>query len=199
MDKDFWNDAYHQDPNQVVVADFFLDQELAGLPPGTALDLGCGSGPNALKLAGRGWSVVGVDWAEHAIELAMSAAQAQGLDAMFYVGDVTSWEPPAKFDLVISTYALPGGKDSKRALQTALKARAPGGTRLVAEWDSSMSEVWGLAKDELLSPAQIAKLLPELVIEKAVVRRLENAFSADDPRAHEGRSANVAFVRARKL
>jgi len=61
-----------------------------------------------------------------------------------------------------------------------------------------MSEVWGLAEDDLLSLAQIAKLLPGLVIEKAVVRRLENAFSADDPRAHETRSANVAFVRARR-
>jgi len=61
-----------------------------------------------------------------------------------------------------------------------------------------MSAVWGLSKDELLSPAQIAKLLPGLVIEKAEVRRLDNSFSADDPRAHETRSANVAFVRARR-
>ena len=162
------------------------------------MDLGCGSGPNALKLAEKGWSVVGVDWAEHAIELATRSAQEKGLDATFYVGDTTTWEPPAKFDLVISTYALPGGEDSKRTLQTALKALARGGTLLVAEWDKSMSEVWGFAEDELLSPEQIAELLPGLEIEKAEARRLENVFSADDPRAHKGTSANVAFVRARK-
>jgi methylase of polypeptide subunit release factors len=58
MDQGFWNDAYRQDPNQVMVVDHLLEQEL-GLLVGTALDLGCGSGANALKLAERGWSVVG--------------------------------------------------------------------------------------------------------------------------------------------
>jgi 2-polyprenyl-3-methyl-5-hydroxy-6-metoxy-1,4-benzoquinol methylase len=199
IDRDFWNDAYKQDPDQVMVGDHLLDQELEGLPVGTALDLGCGSGANALKLAERGWSVVGVDWAEHAIELAKRSAQEKGLDATFTVGDVTTWEPPAQYDLVISTYALPGGEDSKRALQTALKALAQGGTLLVAEWDRSMSEAWGFGEGELLSPEEIVELLPGVEIEKAEVRRLEHAFADDDPRAHGGSPANVAFVRARKL
>ncbi len=199
MDQAFWVDAYKKDPSQVEVADLILDEELEGLPVGTALDLGCGAGTNALELAGRGWSVIGVDWAEHAIELATRSAQEKGLDATFYVGDTTTWKPPTKFDLVISTYALPGGEDSQRTLQTALKALAQGGTLLVAEWDKSMSEVWNFAEDELMSPDQIAALLPGLEIEKAEVRRLQNVFSDDDPRAQEGSSANVAFVRARKL
>jgi 2-polyprenyl-3-methyl-5-hydroxy-6-metoxy-1,4-benzoquinol methylase len=198
MDRDFWNDAYKEDPTQVVVDDFFLDQELEGLPVGTALDLGCGSGPNSLKLAERGWSVVGVDWAEHAIQLATQSAREGGLDATFYVADTTDWQPPTEFDLVISTYALPGGKEGKRTLQTAQKALAPGGTLLVAEWDKSMAEVWGFAEDELLSPQEIVELLPSLEIEKAQVRRLENAFPLDDPRGQHGSSANVALVRARK-
>jgi len=199
MDQEFWNDAYIQDPSQVMVVDRLLDQELEGLPVGTALDLGCGSGQNALKLAEQGWSVVGVDWAERAVKLATRSAQEKGLDATFYVADITIWEPPTRFDLVISTYALPGGDDSRRTLQAALKSLAQGGTLLVAEWDKSMGEVWGFAEDELLSPEQIAALLPGLEIEKAEVRRLENVFpSHDDPRAHKGSPANVAFVRARK-
>jgi len=198
MDQDFWNDAFTQDPDQVMVADHLLDQELETLTAGTALDLGCGSGQNALKLAERGWSVVGVDWAQCAVELATRSAQEKRLDATFYVGDITTWEPPGKFDLVVSTYALPGGDDNKRTLHTALKALAPGGTLLVAEWDKSMTEVWGFAEDDLPSPEQIVELLPELVIERAEVRHLENVFPAADLRAHRGTSANVAFVRARK-
>ena len=200
MDSNFWNDAFIEDADYVMVPDHLLGLEIEDLPVGSALDLGCGAGTNALKLAARGWSVVGVDWAEHAVALAMRAARERGLDATFYVGDITTWEPPATFDLVISTYALPGGEGSRRALQTAMKGLAPGGTLLVVEWDGSMSAVWEFDEDELMTAQQIADLLPGLQIEKAEVRHLENAFkSDDDPRAHAGPSANVAFVRARKL
>lgn len=198
MDQNFWNDAYKDDPDNVVVADFFLDEEIDGLPKGSALDLGCGSGPNALKLAERGWSVVGVDWSERAIELATKAARDRGLDATFYVADTTNWDPPAQFDLVISTYALPGGDDSRKVLHTAVRALAPGGTLLVVEWDKSMSEIWPFAEDDLLSPEQIVDYLPELVIENSEVRHQKDVFPADDPRGQFGTSANVAFVRARK-
>jgi hypothetical protein len=62
-----------------------------------------------------------------------------------------------------------------------------------------MSAVWAFGEDDLMTPEQIAELLPGLQIEKAEVRRLEDAFGSDqDPRAHAGRSANVAFVRARR-
>jgi SAM-dependent methyltransferase len=199
MDREFWNDAYKEDPDHTVVEDFFLGDEVKGLQPGTALDLGCGTGPNALMLAERGWSVVGVDWAGHAIDLAAQAAAEQGLDATFVVGDITAWDPPAKYDLVISTYALPGGENNRRALQTALDALARGGTLIVAEWDRSMAQVWFFEEEDLLTPEAIVALLPGLVIEKAEVRRVENAFpSPDDPRGEAGPAANVAFVRARK-
>lgn len=198
-DKAFWNDGYRQDPRFVDVADHFLDAELQDLTPGSALDLGCGSGANALKLATRGWSVVGVDWTEEAIALARKAAQERQLDATFVVGDTTVWQPPQKFDLVISTYALPGGDASRQVLQTAVAALDPGGTLLVAEWDRSMHQAWGFEAEELLTPDQIAAMLPGLEIEQAHVRHLEDAFPApDDPRRHAGAAANVAFVRARK-
>jgi len=197
-DRSFWNDAFKEDPDEVMVPDHFLAQELEGLPVGTALDLGCGSGRNALNLAERGWSVVGVDWADHAIELATRFAQEQGLDAMFHVGDITTWEPPTEFDLVVTTYALPGGEKSVRALRTALKALARGGMLLVAEWDKSMTEVWDFAEGDLLSPEEIVELLPGLEIERAEVRHVVDAFSSGDPDSHSDTSANVAFVRARK-
>jgi len=194
----FWNEAYKEDPDQVEITDVILDEELQTRPAGTALDLGCGAGSNALNLAQKGWTVTGVDWAEHAIKLAKKAAHEKGLNATFYVDDITSWDPPTQFDLVISMYALPGGEDNKRVLQTAVKALAPGGTLIVAEWDKSMTEVWGFGEDELLSPAQITDLLPGLEIEKAEVRHLKNIFSDNDMQASAGNTANVAFVRARK-
>lgn len=143
--------------------------------------------------------MVGVDWAENAIELARQSAKARGLDAAFVVGDITEWEPPDEFDLVISTYALPGGEMSCKALATAVTALAPGGTLIVAEWDRSMSDVWGFGEDDLMTPEQIVDLLPGLEIEKAEVRHIEDPFaSPEDPRGHKGSAANVALVRAWK-
>ena len=167
--------------------------------PGSALDLGCGAGWNALKLAELGWSVTGVDWSERAIELARQSANERGLDVTFSIGDITMWKPPTEFDLVINTYALPSGEMSRRALQTAVTALSRGGTLIVAEWDQSMSEVWGISEEELTTPEQIVSVLGDLQIEKAEVRDIEEAFpSPDDPRRQSGSAANVAFVRARK-
>jgi SAM-dependent methyltransferase len=199
MDREFWDDAYKEDADSLIVVDRILDTEVEGLTPGRALDLGCGTGLNALMLAQRGWSVLGVDWVEHAIELATDVASSRGLDAQFVVADITSWQPPEMFDLVILTYALPGGEESRRALQTAVSALAAGGTLIVAEWDQSMAEGWGFDLDELPTPEEIVDMLPEMDIEVAEVRTFPDMFdSTDDFRGQHGPGANVAFVRARK-
>lgn len=44
--------------------------EGARLPPGRALDLGCGTGTNTIYLARHGWEVVGVDFSAVAIRRA---------------------------------------------------------------------------------------------------------------------------------
>ncbi len=74
VDADFWDKRYEAedlvwgvDPNQWLVTG---SEEL---PPGRALDLGCGEGRNALWLAGRGWLVTGVDFAGVALALAEQA------------------------------------------------------------------------------------------------------------------------------
>lgn len=199
MDRDFCNTTYKADENDVIVADRLLDSEFEGLTLGTALDLGCGTGPNALNLAAKGWSVLGVDWAEHAIELATEFAEQSGLNAKFVIGDITSCKPPDKFDHVISTYALPGGEGTRRALQTAIAALYRGGTLIVAEWDRSIAEVWGFSADDLPTPEQIVSLMPGLIIEKAVVKRIQDMFPSPDDRRRYGSSAtNIAFVRAKK-
>jgi cyclopropane fatty-acyl-phospholipid synthase-like methyltransferase len=60
-----------------------------GLPPGRALDLGCGTGTNCIYLARHGWEVVGVDFSILAIWRARRKAHRAGVDCQFYWGDVT--------------------------------------------------------------------------------------------------------------
>ncbi|TDE59713.1 methyltransferase domain-containing protein [Nonomuraea mesophila] len=59
------------------------------LPPGRALDLGCGTGTNAVYLAGHGWDVVGVDLVDRAVEQAGVKAEAAGRRVRLLRGDVT--------------------------------------------------------------------------------------------------------------
>ncbi len=56
-------------------------------PLGRALDLGCGTGQHTLELAERGWTAVGVDNIERALDRARGRAATGG--ARFVLGDVT--------------------------------------------------------------------------------------------------------------
>lgn len=86
------------------------------LAPGRALDLGCGTGTNSLTLAKLGWQVLGVDFAEPAIEQAhRKAANEQdeiarvGGSVRFLYADVTCLEAPSiPYSLVFDLGCLNG-------------------------------------------------------------------------------------------
>ena len=58
--------------------------------PGRALDVGCGTGTNALWLAGQGFKVLGIDVSSLAIEKAYTKAAGKHLDCRFEQLDVLS-------------------------------------------------------------------------------------------------------------
>ena len=64
----------------------FLEQN----PPGRALDLGCGTGTNALTMAGYDWQVTGIDYIPGAIRRAKKKVRQAGLteQVVFTVGNV---------------------------------------------------------------------------------------------------------------
>ena len=62
----------------------------AGGFTGAVIDVGCGTGENALELSARGLAVVGVDAAPRAIEKARAKALERGLPAEFLVADALS-------------------------------------------------------------------------------------------------------------
>ncbi|MFQ5611503.1 MAG: class I SAM-dependent methyltransferase [Anaerolineae bacterium] len=62
---------------------------VSSLPPGRALDLGCGYGRAAIYLAQRGWQVDAVDFVERAIDVARARAGQAGVEVRFHVADVT--------------------------------------------------------------------------------------------------------------
>lgn len=59
------------------------------LPRGRALDLGCGTGTQAVYLARSGWQVVGIDFTARALVTARHRAEAAGTSASWVQGDVS--------------------------------------------------------------------------------------------------------------
>lgn len=73
-------------------------------PGGRVLDLGCGTGENALFLARHGCEVVGVDAARAAIAKAHRKAGTRGINAEFLVHDALSVSALAtRFDVVLDS------------------------------------------------------------------------------------------------
>lgn len=129
----FWDSFYAGQPwsgrpNPMLV------EELTTRPAeaGTALDLGCGTGADAIWLAAQGWTVTGLDLSTGALEQAAEAAAAAGVEARWLRHDLAHGVPPGAWDLVAATYLhspveLPRGA----VLRSAASAVAPGGTLLV--------------------------------------------------------------------
>jgi 2-polyprenyl-3-methyl-5-hydroxy-6-metoxy-1,4-benzoquinol methylase len=83
-----------------------LAAEVAGLPTGTALDVGCGQGGDAIWLATQGWTVTAIDVAQSALDTAAEKAEAAGIAAAI------TWErhdlgtsfPVGDFELVTASF-----------------------------------------------------------------------------------------------
>ncbi|RNL64906.1 class I SAM-dependent methyltransferase [Nocardioides marmoriginsengisoli] len=132
FDKDYW-EQHWQDRDGGTMAGAppnpYLARELEDLRPGTALDAGCGSGAEAIWLAGHGWQVTAADISAEA--LTHAAARGGSATAVEWVeADLTTWDPGRRFDLVMTHYAHPAM--SQLAFYDRI-ARwvAPGGTLLI--------------------------------------------------------------------
>ena len=137
-----WNQSYTGEVTDFAEADPELLKIIDGLPPGRALDVGCGAGGLVVALARRGWTVTGIDLAEKAVEAARKVVEMQGVAAELYVADATAWTPAGRYDLITSSFALPGTRTGRAALFSMVRgALAPGGTVLLKDFDPSMSRV----------------------------------------------------------
>jgi SAM-dependent methyltransferase len=106
------------------------------LAPGRALDLGCGTGTNAVYLARHGWKATGVDFVPSAIARARQRAHAGGLNARFVAGDVTRLGDlgvVGPFDLVLDIGCFHGIPEALRSAygDQVARATAPGATLLM--------------------------------------------------------------------
>lgn len=140
--QEFWDERYASSdriwsgrPNARLV------DEVAGLTPGTAIDVGCGEGADAVWMARQGWQVTGVDVSSVALDRAAGHAREAG------VGDRTAWArldvfaldplpvgpagPARGVDLVTASYVHVPPDDFAAVYGHLADAVAPGGSLVV--------------------------------------------------------------------
>jgi SAM-dependent methyltransferase len=136
FDQAFWDERYRShsslwsgNPNSHLIG------EASQLSPGTALDVGCGEGADAIWLAQRGWKVTAVDLSTVALQRAAAHAAQAGAAIAEHIdwrhADLATWDPgTARYDLVSAQYMhlLPGPRETLfRRLAASV---TPGGSLL---------------------------------------------------------------------
>ena len=123
------------------------------LPPGRALDLGCGTGTNVRYLADHGWDATGVDAEPRAVDAA--ERKLAGVDgARVLLGDVTrlrSLDLAGPFDLVLDIGCFHSIEPSRRDAYAsgAASLTRPGGTLFVFAFGRRGRPPVGLSGSEL--------------------------------------------------
>ncbi|MDX6619829.1 MAG: hypothetical protein QOK36_2215 [Gaiellales bacterium] len=137
--------------------------EAPGLDPGSALDVGCGEGADAVWLAQRGWQVTALDVSQVALERGRRAAEAAGVQIEWvHAGLVDARLPPGSFDLVSVHYPALRRTPGDDAVHALLEAVAPGGTLLVvhhADVDRAQSLEHGFDPDDYVGSDDVASAL----------------------------------------
>jgi SAM-dependent methyltransferase len=116
-----------------------LVEETRELPFGSALDLGCGTGRWSVRLAERGWQVVGVDVVPRAIDAARHRSEQAGVDVTFKEGDVKALRAAdvgSNFNLLLDMECFNWLSDSHRSLMAREvdEVAAPDATLLLLVW-----------------------------------------------------------------
>lgn len=130
-----WNAMYRESPRRWTgEANVRFAEVVSALPPGRALDLGCGEGGDAKWLASRGWHVVAVDISDEALRRAAEDAGELASHIDFAHHDLTQTFPEGEFDLVSAQFLQsPVDWDRYTLLRRAAAAVAPGGTFVLVD------------------------------------------------------------------
>lgn len=137
--------------NQALVA------EVATLAPGTAVDVCCGEGGDALWLAGQGWRTTAVDISRVAIGRLDAAATAAGLHVDAIAAPFLDAPLETTFDLVVAMYPVLLRTDDQVAEHRLLDLVAPGGQLLFVHHlvDHDTAQEHGFDPSRFVSPADI--------------------------------------------
>ncbi|MDT4903815.1 MAG: hypothetical protein QOH52_1831 [Pseudonocardiales bacterium] len=132
-----WDDRYGDEQLWSGNPNGSLVNEINGLRPGTALDVGSGEGGDAIWLAEQGWTVTASDVSKRALDRVAAGAQQRGVSVERLLANANERQPfgGRMFDLVSAQYASIPRTPDGRGVHNLVAAVAPGGTLLVVSHD----------------------------------------------------------------
>jgi SAM-dependent methyltransferase len=202
-DQSFWEHLWsktlreHADKVAQRPPNAHLVGEVVSLPPGRALDAGCGHGADTLWLAAHGWHVTAVDFSASALAQGRSMAEAVGADVseriVWVEGDLATWTAQLEhFDLVVCLYVHVAGSVEEMVRRMA-NGVAVGGTLFM---------VGHRPIDPGTGAATAAAGQKQVSVESAIAaldpRRWELVVAEERPRSIAGTGVD-AIIRARRL
>ena len=123
-----------------------LLSRVVGRAPQHVLDVGCGTGFLALRLAELGHRVDGVDLSAQMIEQARGKAEQAALEIDFRVGDAADLDCPGEaYDLVAARHVIWNLQDPERGVAEWLRVLRPGGRLLLVEGKWADNEAMALS------------------------------------------------------
>lgn len=154
----FWERHYRRH-EQVFSGDVnpILVEVAEPLTTGTALDLGCGEGADAIWLARHGWQVTAVDVSATALSRAARHAATAGVaDRIdFQQHDLARSLPPGVFDLISAQYLQsPVAFPREDVLRTVAGSVAVGGLLLIVDHGSVPTWSWADADTRFPTPQE---------------------------------------------
>ena len=132
-----WADCYDEEfDNPVVAAEEDIIHEVIGPPAGLrVLDVGCGTGRHAVRLAAAGAQVLGLDPTPNMLARARRTAAARGVHLQLKRGDLESLDAArGEFDLVLCCLVLSHVPDLGRAAAALARRVAPGGRLILTDF-----------------------------------------------------------------
>lgn len=105
------------------------------------LDLGCGQGRDALFIARKGHSVLGVDLSETGITQMLMDARKESLSIEGVVADIVEFKPSEEFDVILLDrvlHMLRDDDDRISVLETICQHTKPHGFVLIADTPQNM-------------------------------------------------------------
>jgi SAM-dependent methyltransferase len=180
----------------------FLVAALADLdhrPGDRALELGCGTGTNAVYLAAQGWSTTAVDMVPRALAQARAKALTADVPVRFARGDVTRLDTVPEvtpgYQLLVDVgcfHAIPAA-DRDRYVAGVTKAAAPGATLLL------IGQFARPARDSRkagLTPTEVAERFAGWTVQHKEI--LSTAPRADLPADHVSEWFEIWHYRLRR-